>query len=409
VSGPELPGNGDPSEGIPFLGDLGKLLGSQGPLNLGIARQVAVGLAGDGAAEPNVDPQSRMALEELARVAELRVSDATGMAMSAGVAGVEAVNRTNFAHRTLQHYEGLLTDMAVGLTGATEAEGEAEGEAGDDTAEDAGLGDLGGDPMAGLFDGIQKMMGPVLMGLNAGFMVGHVARRAMGQYELPLPRPEGPVLIVVPNVDQFADEWSLPVDEVRLWVCVSELAQHAVVRRPHVARRILDLVREGAAGFEIDMGALEERMAGIDPSDPESFQTAFADPEILLGALNSPRRAHVLPQLEAITSAVVGYVDWVLDTVGPGLIGSYEPLAEALRRRRVEASAADRMIERLLGLELDQAHYERGAAFVDGVVDRAGPQGLVRLWASERELPTPAEIDAPGLWLARIDLPPDAS
>jgi hypothetical protein len=27
------------------------------------------------------------------------------------------------------------------------------------------------------------------------------------------------------------------------------------------------------------------------------------------------------------------------------------------------------------------------------------------LWVSERELPTPAELDAPGLWLARIDLP----
>jgi hypothetical protein len=26
------------------------------------------------------------------------------------------------------------------------------------------------------------------------------------------------------------------------------------------------------------------------------------------------------------------------------------------------------------------------------------------LWRSERELPTPPEVDAPGLWLARIDI-----
>jgi uncharacterized protein (DUF2342 family) len=39
------------------------------------------------------------------------------------------------------------------------------------------------------------------------------------------------------------------------------------------------------------------------------------------------------------------------------------------------------------------------------VVERAGEDGLARLWATERELPTPAEVDAPGLWLARIDLP----
>jgi len=39
------------------------------------------------------------------------------------------------------------------------------------------------------------------------------------------------------------------------------------------------------------------------------------------------------------------------------------------------------------------------------VVERAGGDGLVRLWESERTFPTPAEITAPGLWLARIDLP----
>jgi uncharacterized protein (DUF2342 family) len=61
----------------------------------------------------------------------------------------------------------------------------------------------------------------------------------------------------------------------------------------------------------------------------------------------------------------------------------------------------------MLGLELGQAQYERGAAFVRGIVDRAGNEALGRLWHSERELPTPAEIDAPGLWLERIDLPDD--
>jgi uncharacterized protein (DUF2342 family) len=71
----------------------------------------------------------------------------------------------------------------------------------------------------------------------------------------------------------------------------------------------------------------------------------------------------------------------------------------------VTAGPADRFVERLLGLHLDQAQYDRGAAFVRGVLERSGPDALARLWAGERELPTPAELDAPGLWLARIDLP----
>ena len=59
-------------------------------------------------------------------------------------------------------------------------------------------------------------------------------------------------------------------------------------------------------------------------------------------------------------------------------------LTEALRRRRVEAADADRFVERLFGLELTQDRYDRGAAFVAGVVERAGEEGLERLWRSER-------------------------
>ena len=102
---------------------------------------------------------------------------------------------------------------------------------------------------------------------------------------------------------------------------------------------------------------------------------------------------------------MVGVVDHVMDTVGTKLIPSYGMLTEALRRRRVETAESDRFVERLLGLELTQSTYDRGARFVGGVIERAGDAGLARLWESEQMLPSPPEIDAPGLWLARIDLP----
>jgi uncharacterized protein (DUF2342 family) len=104
---------------------------------------------------------------------------------------------------------------------------------------------------------------------------------------------------------------------------------------------------------------------------------------------------------------VVGYTDHVVETVGRRLTGSYDRVMEAVRRRRADATDGERFAARLLGLELGRGHYERGAAFVRGVVERAGEEGVRRLWHSERELPTAAELDAPGLWLARIDLPTD--
>jgi uncharacterized protein (DUF2342 family) len=69
----------------------------------------------------------------------------------------------------------------------------------------------------------------------------------------------------------------------------------------------------------------------------------------------------------------------------------------------VDATPADRLVEQLLGLELGAATFERGEAFVQGVVERGGPAALAPLWRDERCLPTPAEVDAPGLWLARLE------
>jgi uncharacterized protein (DUF2342 family) len=53
---------------------------------------------------------------------------------------------------------------------------------------------------------------------------------------------------------------------------------------------------------------------------------------------------------------------------------------------------------------LDQEDVDRGATFVQGVLERCGELDLARLWLDERHLPTPAEVEAPGLWLARINL-----
>jgi putative hydrolase len=135
------------------------------------------------------------------------------------------------------------------------------------------------------------------------------------------------------------------------------------------------------------------------------FQELMGDPDVVLGAVRSSRQQEILPWLDALVSVIAGYVDRIMDEIGQGLVASYPQITEALRRRRVEASAQDRFVERLLGLELTPGHYERGAAFIAGVVDRAGRAALEQLWTSAEALPTPNELDAPGLWLARLDVP----
>jgi putative hydrolase len=252
-----------------------------------------------------------------------------------------------------------------------------------------------------------KMLGPMMLSMTAGSMVGHLARRTLGQYDIPIPRPGNQILVVPPNLDEFADEWSLPGQDLRLWVCLHEITHHLVLSVPHIGSTLHDLLLEFAGGFRSDPGALEDRLGALDLSNPDALgdlQSAFGDPEVVLGAITSPDQQAMMPRLEALTAVIIGVVDHTMDRIGGNLIGSYGRLTEALRRRRVEADQADRFIERMLGLTLTQDAVERGSAFVDGVIERAGTEGLERLWSDAANLPTPNEVDAPGLWLARIDL-----
>lgn len=377
------------------------MFGQIGGLPWDNARQVGISVATEGVSEPNVDPIERIGIEQLARVAELHVAEVTGLRTSQSGRAVTAVpaNRTRWVTDSIEAYRPLMERLAAAISPST-----------------SDLADLGdpdpNDPFGGMFTGLLEMLQPMMLAMTAGSMAGHLARRSFGQYDLPIPRPDsGPhadeLLLVVPNMDEFAAEWSLPPDDLRLWVCVNDIAHHAIFNVPHVRARLDDLLTRYVSSFTNDFTSLEEHLGGFDPSDPNalaSLQHLIGSPDVILGAITSPEQQTLRPQLDALVAVVEGVVDHVLDVVGGKLIVDYGMLSEALRRRRVEAADADRFVERLFGLELTQATYDRGATFVDGVIERAGDDGLRRLWADGANLPTPSEVDAPGLWLARLDL-----
>ncbi|MGH9056762.1 MAG: zinc-dependent metalloprotease [Acidimicrobiales bacterium] len=419
MSAPGPFGGGGPLEDL--MRNLARLLTSQGPVNWEIARQMAQWAATGGAPDSNPDPVTRVRLEELLRVAELHVGEATGLAVTAGgLLSVRAVTPRDWALRTLEAWAPLLEQLASSSGSAFSLGGGPAGDEGAGTgvpatgAPGAGAGIEGPapgsafDPMAQLFANLPQVLGPFLFGMQAGSMVGQLGQTAMGQYDLPMPRPAGDGLLMVPGtIDTFASDWSLQADDVRLWVCLRETANHAVLGRSHVRGRLDELIGAYVGAFRPDPQALEERLGGFDPTDMAGLQAAFGDPETLLGELQNDEQRRLQVPLRALLSAVAGYVDHVMDGVGRRLIGSYGPLTEALRRRRIQESGGTRILGQLFGVALDEAGYARGQTFVRGIVERAGEAGLARLWHSARELPTPAEIEAPGLWLARIDLPDD--
>ncbi|MEO1065303.1 MAG: zinc-dependent metalloprotease [Actinomycetota bacterium] len=379
--------------GLPFLGDLGKLLGGAGDQVWENARQMASAIASEGQSEPNVDPTVRVRYEELGRIAEMHVESVTGLRVPHdGPDALRVVTRTEWASRTVDDFRPIFDALGDAFSVATPPDLPAD------------------DPTAQFLAPLLAALGPMTRSMTAGGMVGHVGARAFGAYELPVPRtPAGGTLIVPTNIDAFAETWELDLDALRLWICVERLAYHAVLSVPHVHDEVSTLLARFAGGFRSDPNALTEQLGSLDPmemmSDPSAMEGLFSDPQALIGAMRSPEQDEVQPRIASMLAALIGYVDHVLDTTAARLIGDpYAMLSEALRRRRVEATTADRFVEQLIGVELERETVEAGQRFVAGVIERAGDEGLARLWEAPGRLPTPNELEAPGLWLARIDL-----
>jgi putative hydrolase len=373
---------------IPMFGDLARALQGQGPLNWDAARQFAQLGATGGSPEPNVDPAVRLAFADLTRIAWFHVAEVMGLDTAAP--DPQTVSRSQWASGTLDAYRHLFTEMATAL-GAP---------AGDEP-------DATGDPMMAMMAGLSKMMAPAMLGMAVGSMVGHLATRAFGTHDLPIPRQPNTVTLLPSNIDAFATDWEIPGDEMRLWVLAHELAGYALFEIDHVRDSLSDLVRQHVGGFHPDPNAVAERLGSLDVEEGDpmaALQQALGDPEVLLGAVTSPAQLALRPRLDALVAVVVGYTDWVVDAVAVRVVGGNAlRVAEAVRRRRVEATASDQFVEQLLGIRLGDAQVARGKAFVQGIVDRAGDDGLRPLLERADAIPTPNEVDAPGLWLARIE------
>ena len=395
-------GSGDPDNPMGgLLGDLLKVIGSgpgAGDNWFEAARTLAYGVATDGGEDESPDPLVRIAFEELARVAELHVAEATGIGPTSGSGGVafEAVGPGQWSFRVLEAYRRVLKSMI---------DAQQQGAAAVPTSMDLSeLDPEGSAGLGGLLGQFALTLGPVFLGMQFGSAAGHLARRAFGQYALPLPWPESPTLLLVPgNVARFAEDWSLPLQEVQLWVCVRELTMHAVLTRPGVRSLAHDAARR-RVGARRRGAAVHRRTARRGARGPDRARGRAGRSR---GAALGPHQPRAAQHLEHADRADHG--DRRLR--GPrhrrhraSLTSSHDALREAWYRYRIEEGKGEQAFAGLFGLDMGQDEVDRGRDFVNGVVERAGEDALARLWRDELDLPTPAEVDAPGLWLARIGL-----
>ena len=380
----------------------------QGPLNVDLARHLAVWTAAGGTVEANLEPLERIRVETIAGRAIPLVEEVTGLSIPgpAKVSPVGGATRSEWAAETLTAWRPILEGLAGGVSAAFTPDPD---DTDDDLAEQLMALGLGAFP--GGFAGLAKMIAPTVAAMQAGTLLGQLATTALGSYDLVVPRtPTTRVLLVSRAITEFSESWSLPADHASTQIIVRDLVSHAILGLAHIGDRITRLTIAHASAGHLDPSGLGDMggmaaLLGGGLGGLLGGQTAGGPtPDAMLAGEPTAEQLRLRAQLRLVIIPVLGAIDYLSSAIGARLLSDNRQVVEALRRRRLDRDSGTRLVEHLLGIGVDQAGLDDGRTFVGGVLERAGHDGLLALFGGPDHLPTEAELAAPGLWLARIEM-----
>ena len=378
---------GDVWNEVPLFREIQRvLMSSSGPVNWELARQVGIASASWGTEDPAPSEEDRRGFDEAVRVAELQVAGLTGLEAPSDIPRVEAVRRGQWVQANIEGLRALLEPAAAKIGDAIAASQR------DAVPEQAQAG-------------VAQMLGqvsPLLLGAQVGTVLGTLAQQVLGQYDIAVPRPDGAgaLLFVVPNIARFEEEWSLDPIDFRTWIAIHEVTHRLEFARPWALARFRELIDDFTSTLTLDVEELQQRLASLDPSNPEGMQEMLAGQDSLFGAVMDDEQRLKLRRIQAFMTASEGYGDHVMHAIGEQMLPSYARIDEAMRRYR-ETEHVDPVFERLLGIEVKREQYRLGRAFCDTVVELTDEATLARMWDSAEALPSMPELEEPRLWLAR--------
>lgn len=378
---------GDVWNDVPLFREIQRvLMSSSGPVNWELARQVGIASASWGTEDPAPGDADRRGFEEAVRVAELQVAGFTGLEAPSDIPKVEAVRRGQWVQANIEGLRAVLEPAAAKIGDAIAA---AQQDAIPEPSQ-AGVAQVLG------------QLSPLLLGAQVGTVLGTLAQQVLGQYDIAVPRPDGSgaLLFVVPNIARFEKEWSLDPTDFRTWIAIHEVTHRFEFARPWALTRFRELIDDFTSTLTLDVGELQQRLASLDPSNPESMQEMLAGEDSMFGAVMDDEQRLKLRRVQAFMTAAEGYGDHVMHALGAQMLPSYARIDEAMRRYR-ETEQVDPVFERLLGIEVKREQYRLGRAFCDTVVELTDEATLARMWDSAEALPSMPELEEPRLWLAR--------
>ena len=372
----------EPFGDIPLFREIQRLLASSGagPINLELASQVATTVATEGQAEEPITEDVRKVLSDAIHSSESVLAGYTRLALVEPISG-EALTRAGWANKTLSSWRWLLERLATRFIDESAASAQ-------ETMDQMTM--------------VMKQVGPLLMGLQSGTLVGQLAREVVSGFDPSIPREgEHSIVVVVPNLRVIAAGYDLDIADVMRTVAVQDVARYLVVQgvgwvAPYRKNLMVALVDS----IEIDTGELERRLIDLQSQGMEALQVGQM--EATLPIIPTPAHQAALDRVRAFVGLHEGYAAHATAAIAPQVLGDITRVDEAIARHRAAASDAKEMLASVLGFALDRDLATTGTTFCAAIEQLEGLPALNRVWEAPDNLPTYAELKDPFVWIDRV-------
>ena len=351
---------GEPA-GDDLFSKLFELFNQPGPVNWKLAAEVARHLSGE---RQPVEPWAAEEFRELARLVEYRLEQVAPFRIIPA-SDVLPVDPRTWAEKNLESYGSLVEPFgsSVGSEG----------------------------PAAPLM----AQMGPAIVGLQAGSLVGSLSVWVVAGFDAGLPPDrDGPMSLILPNIE------SLEVDdvderEVHLWVVANEAAFRATSQLPWIQDHLAILVGAYAEAAKIDPTKLSGLMIG--GTEPDDIERAIAEAGGIDGLLGGEEAEAPRAELEAFLGAITGCARLLARRATEDLAPNFDAISAARDLDRLSVTSEPSIGVGPVPVEATQL----GDAFNQDVEVRYGDDALKTLWSDPTRMPTAAELRDPTAWAAR--------
>jgi putative hydrolase len=243
---------------------------------------------------------------------------------------------------------------------------------------------------------------PLLLGIQAGTVLGHLSLEVLGHYDFPVPQDPARLTFVDRNLEAVAQDYSLPIEDLRRWFAVRDGARHLTLASvPWLTPYWQSLLTALVDATEIDVGDIEGRLMDLQSKGLEGLQAGVGIEDVM-PVVPSERHSRSLDRLHAFVALLHGYAQHAAAAVGDEVVSSRALIDEGMARRDASQSEGRAMLKAVLGFDVDRSLQTAGATFCAAVVKLHGIVPLNRVWEAPDNLPTLVEIKDPFAWIERV-------